>query len=573
MAKELVYRVRIDYDASEAAKGGQAIDRSQEQAEKAVNQTTSALRKQQQAQETVSKSARGYNRVQSNANQTLFTFGDLLNDTQQFQYSFAQGTRAIGNNIGFAAEQFSQISQRTGSFKGTLKALGSSLLGPGGAILAINAAVTAITVFGDELFDVKEITEEANEEIDQMIGMLKEIGELTGDDNAADQLVDSIRTLERQQARLNQRLRTNKKIINEIGLSTEELNRLKELRNLRDQVGIDLTAEQFRELQQLSRLQKQGARAGVEGYRQENERLQEEIEKLQQEEEDQRRKLKEVAEENRNTAQAVEVARFEYVKLTDAIDKSSNSMEEFLSKSTGDLPKTAPDPGIQAARGSIEDLQMRIRAFQNMRAKLDPEGEGFQELTGLINARQKELENFKRTEEQKTQIARIASAQRSQIFTNAITVSADLIGQAFNQSKEMAIAQTLISTYASAQKAYESQLAIPTPDAPARAAAAAAIAIAQGLARLAAIRSTQMGSGGGGGGQTGGGQQSIQQGFQTSEVQRNGRERITGAVQSRNNNPNIIVEANNILPDTEFSARAERGKKERITRTRTARRV
>ena len=71
----------------------------------------------------------------------------------------------------------------------------------------------------------------------------------------------------------------------------------------------------------------------------------------------------------------------------------------------------------------------------------------------------------------------------------------------------MSIAETLVSTYMAAQKAYSSQMAIPTPDAPVRAAIAAAAATASGLARVAAIKSTQFNSagGGGGGGGTGGG--------------------------------------------------------------------
>jgi len=65
--------------------------------------------------------------------------------------------------------------------------------------------------------------------------------------------------------------------------------------------------------------------------------------------------------------------------------------------------------------------------------------------------------------------------------------------KAFEASKALAIAETVVSTYAAAQKAYESQLAIPTPDAPARAAVAAGIAVVQGVARVAAISKQQYG--------------------------------------------------------------------------------
>jgi hypothetical protein len=76
--------------------------------------------------------------------------------------------------------------------------------------------------------------------------------------------------------------------------------------------------------------------------------------------------------------------------------------------------------------------------------------------------------------------------------------------KAFQRNKAISIAETLVSTYLSAQKAYLSQLTA-TPDSPIRAVLAAAAATASGLARVAAIKSTQFNSGGGGGGAAGGG--------------------------------------------------------------------
>jgi hypothetical protein len=87
--------------------------------------------------------------------------------------------------------------------------------------------------------------------------------------------------------------------------------------------------------------------------------------------------------------------------------------------------------------------------------------------------------------------------------------------KAFNRNKALNIAETLISTYSAAQKAYASQLAIPSPDAPIRAQIAAGIAVAAGLAKVAAIKSQQFSGGSaagaatGGAGSIGGGTQSV----------------------------------------------------------------
>ena len=77
--------------------------------------------------------------------------------------------------------------------------------------------------------------------------------------------------------------------------------------------------------------------------------------------------------------------------------------------------------------------------------------------------------------------------------------------KAFKRNKAISIAETLVSTYQAAQKAYASQMTLLTPDAPIRAQVAAGIAVAAGLAKVAAIKSTQFGGGASAGGATGGG--------------------------------------------------------------------
>jgi ElaB/YqjD/DUF883 family membrane-anchored ribosome-binding protein len=49
------------------------------------------------AQNRLAASTGKYNKVQSNANQALFSFGDIANDAQQFSFGASQGFRAIGS--------------------------------------------------------------------------------------------------------------------------------------------------------------------------------------------------------------------------------------------------------------------------------------------------------------------------------------------------------------------------------------------------------------------------------------------------------------------------------------------
>lgn len=76
----------------------------------------------------------------------------------------------------------------------------------------------------------------------------------------------------------------------------------------------------------------------------------------------------------------------------------------------------------------------------------------------------------------------------------------ELAGRNTAEGKALSMATTLISTWVSAQKAYESQLVVGDPSSPIRGAIAAATAVVQGLARLKAIQSIQVPNNKGGGG-------------------------------------------------------------------------
>lgn len=124
-----------------------------------------------------------FNKTMSGANQALFGFSDLIQDSSQFMvggsFNFATGMRAIGNNIGFTAELFGNLNQNVQRYNqavadGTIKngqqvttfqALKKSLLGPGGVILAINFVVTAITVLTNVMGKNKKATDEAKDSL------------------------------------------------------------------------------------------------------------------------------------------------------------------------------------------------------------------------------------------------------------------------------------------------------------------------------------------------------------------------------------------------------------------------
>ena len=107
--------------------------------------------------------ARNLNKSTANANQTLFAFSDLVQDSTQFTQGFSQGMRAIGNNVAFTAELFSNLKNRVDVYNEAIIAAGGSqkdlltvsgqlrksLRGFGGVLIAINAAFVVGQIFAD----------------------------------------------------------------------------------------------------------------------------------------------------------------------------------------------------------------------------------------------------------------------------------------------------------------------------------------------------------------------------------------------------------------------------------------
>ena len=244
------------------------------------------------------------------------------------------------------------------------------------------------------------------------------------------------------------------------------------------------------------------------------------------------------------------------------------AQEAERTKSTEADAKAAEDAAaaiIKAEQSVVDELDKRSRASLDARTKeilaledfynaqLDKAGENAELVAQIEQQREEELaamrDRFRAEDKAKDDEARKAKddaddaqrekdLQKEQVYQDnlaalketAISSTFGILSnlskafekdteegqrKAFKRNKAISIAETLVSTYQAAQKAYASQLAIPSPDAPIRAQVAAGIAVAAGLAKVAAIKSTQFSGGGstggagGGGGVPGGGGESI----------------------------------------------------------------
>lgn len=131
------------------------------------------------------------NKTFAAGNQAIFSFSDLIQDSAQFSFGFAQGMRAIGNNIGFTAELLAVMSAQAKAAGQSLKgSLLQSLKGVNGVVLGINVAVTAFTMVSQAL---TKQSRELNKELDKQKELLEELSGSFGEAFG----VDSIKLLER----------------------------------------------------------------------------------------------------------------------------------------------------------------------------------------------------------------------------------------------------------------------------------------------------------------------------------------------------------------------------------------
>lgn len=102
----------------------------------------------------------------------------------------------------------------------------------------------------------------------------------------------------------------------------------------------------------------------------------------------------------------------------------------------------------------------------------------------------------RREAEARIELERRVADSQIDISTGLLAVGASMFEQQSAEYKTFATAQTLISTYAAAQKAFEAAFTPPTVASPGLAAGYVALAVAQGLANLAKIHGVQFAEGG-----------------------------------------------------------------------------
>ncbi|WP_439133027.1 hypothetical protein, partial [Polaribacter sp.] len=179
------------------------------------------------------------------------------------------GIMGVSNNITNLTEQFGYLKAKTGSSGSALKAMLSSLKGFGGISLAISVATSALLVFGDKIFDVKNNITEFNDSLkDMSTSSVVEFKTLTDvmTDTTASQ-TDQKRALEllkEKYSDFDTSVFKTKGNLDEIKKSIDEYT-IGLIQNAKAKAGLSLIEEKFRKkiLLEDKRMQKMRASFGA----------------------------------------------------------------------------------------------------------------------------------------------------------------------------------------------------------------------------------------------------------------------------------------------------------------------
>ena len=209
--------------------------------------------------------------------------------------------------------------------------------------------------------------------------------------------------------------------------------------------------------------------------------------------------------ENEQLDKQLEELESQYIKTEVQQDKYKKKVEESKKATKGKTQAVKEDfqvleetsrKEIQLVEETTKQKKARLKEFADFAQKTAIDQDKLQAAIDKVEQERnkKRLEEEKAFQENKRQLA-IDSTLAVINLLDAITANSNAKTEEqrkkeFERQKAFQIASTVVSTYAAAQKAYQSQMQF-TPDSPIRATIAAAIAVASGLARVAAIKKQQ----------------------------------------------------------------------------------
>ena len=138
--------------------------------DKSISSTKSKLDGLKSSLNTTSVAANTFNKATANGSNTLTQFSRIAQDAPF-------GIMGIGNNLTATAESFSNLSRSAGGATNALKAIGSSLLGGGGILLAISLVTTGLTYMSQSGLTVGDVFDKLTGKFDENAQSMSKMNE------------------------------------------------------------------------------------------------------------------------------------------------------------------------------------------------------------------------------------------------------------------------------------------------------------------------------------------------------------------------------------------------------------
>jgi hypothetical protein len=204
-----------------------------------------------------------HSRAATNGGNTLMQFSRIAQDAPY-------GIIGIGNNLTATAESFGHLAQSSGGAGNALKAVGASLMGPGGILLAISLVTTGLTYMSQNGITVSDVFNKLSGNTNALKQSIKEVNDelvKNGDEYAKQKL--SAEILYKTATDLNESYVNRKRAVDELqsqfpkyfkNLSDEEImagkniDKYRELQNAILDTARARAAEGLLEKKELERL-------------------------------------------------------------------------------------------------------------------------------------------------------------------------------------------------------------------------------------------------------------------------------------------------------------------------------
>ena len=337
------------------------------------------------------------------------------------------------------------------------------------------AGKIAADAVGKVVLGVESVTDVVSDGIDAVVEWGNTIVEqTTAAVKAATSLVDAQRALRNQQqalikqnAELNQQLELQQKIAEDTTLSYEERKAaLEKVGEAQVKLAENLAAQAAAELKVLN------LQLAQEGNYEKREELETQI--------------AEATAARTDAETQLLIKKQDAAKITRELDLEELDRQKTIAQTITDLQNGLIEDQFERARKELEAQEAnQLAELDRLRATEEEK----QQVRDAYAEKGKQL--AKEEAKYKMELAQKVRDNELQLASSALGAIGKLVGEGTAVGKAAAIAQTTIDTYAAAQGAYKSQMALATPDAPVRAAIAAGVAIANGLANVKAIVSTK----------------------------------------------------------------------------------